>query len=219
MIRIPNSWFVAAAALGLLAVGCQAGGVGDPCVPEDEYQTEFSGYAVQEVNIESRSFQCTTRVCLVNHFQGRVTCPYGQSAPPVDAKGVYSGGQGKDPKLCRIPGTDGSDPKDVITVAVKAQLAGPPDQGGRRADDTVYCSCRCDGPDPNARYCQCPSGYECTALVKDLGSGLGSTQLAGSYCVRNGTKYTEVASGGGIKCLAGSAKGDSAYCGNDGKNP
>jgi hypothetical protein len=65
--------------MSLVASGCEGAGVGDPCVPEDEYEAFFSGYALTEVNIESRSFQCETRVCLVNHFQGRVSCPYGQS--------------------------------------------------------------------------------------------------------------------------------------------
>lgn len=218
MILNSKYWFVAAAALGLFVIGCQSGGVGDPCIPEDEYHVDFGGYSVKEVNIESRSFQCTTRVCLVNHFQGRVSCPYGQDTPPVDQKGVFNGANGKDGKWCRIPGTDGSDRHDVVTVPVPAQLAGTPAQGGRRADDTVYCSCRCDGPDPNARYCQCPSGYQCTQLVQDLGSGLGSTQLAGSYCVRDGTKYT-AASSTGLPCQVGSTKGNPQYCGNNGQNP
>lgn len=213
MIGNPKYWFVATAALGLFMMGCQSGGVGDPCVPEDEYQTEFGGYSVKEVNIESRSFQCTTRVCLVNHFQGRVTCPYGQTSADI---AQYP--DAKNPHRCRIPGTDGSDKNDVIKAPVKAQLAGSAAQGGRRADDTVYCSCRCNGPDQNARYCQCPSGYECTKLVQDLGSGLGSTQLAGSYCVRNGTKYNpDVATG--PTCQFGDSKDSAQYCGNDGKNP
>jgi hypothetical protein len=66
-------------------------------------------------------------------------------------------------------------------VAVDAQYK------ARRADDAVYCSCRCDGPDKNARYCQCPSGYSCSRLVDNI--GLGQGQLAGSYCVRKGTAY------------------------------
>jgi hypothetical protein len=54
----------------------------------------------------------------------------------------------------------------------------------------VYCSCRCDGPDKNARYCKCPSGYSCTDLIKDLGITLaGRTQLAGSYCIKEGTAF------------------------------
>ncbi len=215
MILNPKYWFVATAALGLFMMGCQSGGVGDPCVPEDEYQTEFGGYSVKEVNIESKSFQCTTRVCLVNHFQGRVTCPYGQTAADIAKYGP------QDAHRCRIPGTDGSQKGDAIAVPVEGQLAGSPSSGGRRADDTVYCSCRCDGPDPNARYCQCPSGYQCTQLVQDLGSGLGSTQLAGSYCVRNGTKYSSVTtgSGSGPQCQFGTDKSSPQYCGNKGKNP
>ena len=67
-----------AASLSAFAGGCQSGGVGDPCTPEDEYQPEFSGFAPSEINVELRSFQCETRVCLVNHFRGRVSCPLGQ---------------------------------------------------------------------------------------------------------------------------------------------
>jgi hypothetical protein len=64
--------------LGTLPIACQSGGVGDPCTPEDEYKPDFTGFKVTEENIESRSFQCSTRICLVNHFQGRVSCPLGQ---------------------------------------------------------------------------------------------------------------------------------------------
>jgi hypothetical protein len=60
--------------------GCAPGGIGDPCIPDQEYDTCFAGFAQGEVNTESRSFQCQTRLCLVNHFQGRVSCPYGQTA-------------------------------------------------------------------------------------------------------------------------------------------
>jgi hypothetical protein len=68
-------------ALGVLPVACQGGGVGDPCTPEDEFNTQFPGFKLALENIESRSFQCATRICLVNHFQGRVSCPAGQAAP------------------------------------------------------------------------------------------------------------------------------------------
>lgn len=162
--------------LGVLSIGCESGGVGDPCTPEDEYQREFSGYAASEVNIESRSFQCETRLCLVNHFQGRVSCPYGQTKAELDKAGSI-----EESRFCHIPGT--SDDANRIAVEVKPQLV------KRKAADTVYCSCRCDGPDPNARYCECPSGYTCTELLKDI--GLGSKELAGSYCIKQGTEYNE----------------------------
>jgi hypothetical protein len=155
-----------ASALTFAALGCEPGGVGDPCVPEDEYRPGFSNYGLDEVNIESRSFQCETRLCLVNHFQGRVTCPYGQTAEEAKLASTP----------CKVPGT-----VNPITVAVSPQLQ------KRQDEKAVYCSCRCGGPDQNARYCQCPDGYGCRKLVDDLGLGRG--QLAGSYCVRNGTEY------------------------------
>ena len=168
-----KTWAAAAVtlALGVLSIGCQSGGIGDPCTPEDEYQQFFSGYEVTEVNIESKSFQCETRLCLVNHFQGRVSCPYGQ---PADQTGI------PEERLCHIPGT--SDAANRVMVAVNKQFT------GRRAADVVYCSCRCAGADSNARYCKCPTGFQCTPLLERI-DRLGSIELAGSYCIKNGTGY------------------------------
>jgi len=72
-------------AIGFFPASCQTGGIGDPCTPEDEYLGTFAGFKVTQENIESRSFQCESRICLVNHFQGRVSCPAGQ--PPKQACG------------------------------------------------------------------------------------------------------------------------------------
>lgn len=163
MIRkITGLSLLATALLGLFPLACQPGGVGDPCTPEDEYKLDFPGYNAKEVNVESKSFQCETRVCLANHFQGRVSCKYGQEANAGN---------------CTRPG----DKSQKITSAVDAQLK------NRQADKAVYCSCRCDGEDKNARYCKCPSGYACTNLVDAY--PFGGAQLAGSYCVRDGTGY------------------------------
>jgi hypothetical protein len=167
MIRKLSHTYLAWIPLAFFALACESGGVGEPCTPEDEYQADFSGFAVTEVNVESRSFQCETRVCLVNHFQGRVSCPYGQTAEQVAA------GTGS----CKIPGST-----DKITVPVEPQFV------ERKTSQTVYCSCRCDGDDPTARYCECPSGYGCVKLVDDIGKGGG--QLAGSYCIKDQTDFT-----------------------------
>jgi len=183
-----GSWSVALllglSALG--AMGCTPGGVGDPCIPEDEYQQTFSGFQQTEVNVESRSFQCATRICLVNHFQGRVSCKLGQDAPLDATTGMPTG---KEP-TCSIPGTKTApiaadkDHND-ITVKVPAQLV------ARQTDKAVYCSCRCNGPDKNARYCECPDGFECAKLVDDLKiPGSTGGNLAGSYCIRAGSAYT-----------------------------
>ena len=174
---------VMVASLGLASAACESGGVGDPCIPEDEYRTSFPGFSETETNVESRSFQCKTRVCLATGFRGRVTCPYGQPADPNNPSQAAPSSPGG--QRCLIPGApiDAVDPPGtgglVIDVPVNPQLV------KRGPNEGVYCSCRCDGPDPNARYCDCPSGFECRELIDDL--GLGSGQLAGSYCIREGT--------------------------------
>lgn len=70
-------------AIGFFPTSCQTGGIGDPCTPEDEYLGTFAGFKVTQENIESRSFQCESRICLVAHFQGRVSCPAGQPVKQV----------------------------------------------------------------------------------------------------------------------------------------
>lgn len=160
-------------AFASVLAGCTPGGVGDPCTPEDEYLPNFSGFSVEEVNVESRSFQCETRICLVNHFQGRVSCPYGNT------KSTTVMNQSQHPPDCVIPGDPDHTP---IDVAVDPQIK------PRQANNAVYCSCRCDGPDANARYCECPSGFSCTKLVEKFGFEKGG-QLAGSYCIREASDY------------------------------
>jgi hypothetical protein len=168
---------ISASLLAAALLGCQPGGVGDPCTPEDEYLATFSGFQLEEVNVESRSFQCETRICLVNHFQGRVSCPYGttSSEKNIGRTPVQT------PPQCVIPGSDVK-----VTATVDPQLI------ARRAADSVYCSCRCNGPDAGARYCECPSGFTCSKLVDDYSAdpniGKGG-QLAGSYCIRENTEY------------------------------
>jgi hypothetical protein len=155
----------------LLGVGCH-GGVGDPCTPEDEYNPYFSGFSAAEINIETRSLQCETRLCLVNHFQGRVTCPYGQTADMLSGAAQTSERQ-----YCHTPGSS-----ERVQMPVASQLT------ARRARDSVYCSCRCDGPNPGVSYCRCPSGFVCTELLTRIDE-LGSEELAGSYCVKSGTVF------------------------------
>ncbi len=213
--RFSNPWYFLAMAAGALALGCETGGVGDPCIPEDEYQTNFPGYSADEVNVESKSFQCETRVCLVNHFQGRVSCPYGQT--DATAKGIASGNiPATDPTGCRIPGTSGKDQADGISAKVNPQFV------RRQADKAVYCSCRCrnaaGNTDDGARYCDCPSGFTCEKLLDDL--GLGSSQLAGSYCVKDGTTYKKEEVEAGNECQINTLPDNKEfYCGGNGKNP
>lgn len=166
--------------LGLpLTVACEEGGVGDPCIPEDEFDPTFPGFSKDEINIESRSFQCRTRVCLVANFQGRVSCKYGQEA-----------GSNK----CKTP-----DLTQNVTPEVLPQLQ------SRRPEDAVYCSYRCKAPQPNAPVQECPEGFECREMLADV--GLGDAQLAGSYCVRNGTYVDDPGNIPDVPC-EGTACGD-----------
>lgn len=193
--------FVAITAVS--AQGCKASGVGDPCIPEKEFDKTFLGFDPGEVNVESKSFQCLTRLCLVNHFRGRVTCPYGQDKsgsqlPTVDgasggAFGVVDSFKqtagpclipgGTDPSTDQITGNPAVDPADQAQVH--------PQCVDREAVNTVYCSCRCanaDGKtDDGANYCTCPDGFQCSQLVAPV--GLGDVGLTGAYCIKKQTEY------------------------------
>jgi Cys-rich repeat protein len=57
---------VSACVLSVLSVGCQARGVGDPCIPETIPQEGFAN----EVFVETSSVQCRTRTCLNYRLPG-----------------------------------------------------------------------------------------------------------------------------------------------------
>lgn len=163
------SLLVGACALG----GCGAAdtgqsaprSLGKACLPVDELVASFSGYSTSDVNIDEVSSDCGTgAVCLVSHFQGRVSCPFGQTEE--EASMATSG--------CFLPHSD-----EKVTVAVAPQRI------QRQPDRAVYCSCRCAGPDAGADYCECARGFECLELVSDLGVGASESR---SYCVKKGAE-------------------------------
>lgn len=174
------------ALLLLVGPGCGSEGIGDPCVPEQEYDQNFLGFDRNEVNVESKSFQCRTRVCLVNHFQGRVSCPYGQG----------KGGEAPAGKNCTIPGTSTAiegakvpNTNDFVDTSKASEVK--PQCLDRTADKAVYCSCRCadlNGQRPGDQaFCDCPDGFACERLVTSIGQG--NEGLTGSYCVKKNTTY------------------------------
>jgi hypothetical protein len=154
------------------------GGMGDPCIPGDEFRQNFSGYGETEVNIESGSPSCSTGICLVAHFAGRTTCPYGQPGVTVDGVTSVDPSLGPDER-CYLPGAS-HEPANEITVPVAPQLV------ARSPEKSVYCSCRCDGPAGEGPFCACPSGFECAHLVDSYGTA-GGAQFTGSYCIKAGT--------------------------------
>ena len=164
--------------------GSVTSSVGAGCIPSQETQPNFNGLLVSETTIDPGNPGCLGEkgaVCVAVGFQGRVSCPYGQSqddlALPDD-----------DPRRCRVPDSTGMPTAAAVTVTVRPQLV------DRQAKDVVFCSCRCAGPDPVASYCQCPTGATCTELVPSLGLSPGSP-VEGSYCVPAGIERQGDASG------------------------
>jgi hypothetical protein len=134
--------------------------VGSPCVPAVETDPAFTGLVAQEVTVEPGA---GAAVCLANHFQGRVTCPYGQSADG----GAPSG------KGCETPAGK------AVTGLVEPQCADRP------PTTFVTWSCRCANTagqtNDGAEYCDCPMGTTCAQTVSSLGTA--SDPTSGAYCV------------------------------------
>ncbi|MCA9645275.1 MAG: hypothetical protein KC492_31505 [Myxococcales bacterium] len=120
--------------------------VGEACTPSVESDPQVS--FIDELSVlDVGSPQCESGLCLAYEFQGRTDCPYGTLEGDCSGQGGPS-----------------------ATGAVTAQRI------GRRAQEGVTCSCRCDGPNP----CACPSGMVCESLFGGLGE---ASAARGSYCV------------------------------------
>jgi hypothetical protein len=148
--------------------------LGEPCLPSVERDPSFPGFTLGTVSVEMQAPGCASEVCLVHNFQGRVSCPYGQTEE-----------QALETPACFVPGTD---------VAVQTDVA--PQLVARSAEQASVCSCRCDGPDPALSYCECPESMECAPLVPDFGLGAGLD--GGSYCVPRGSLISETGQGGPV---------------------
>jgi hypothetical protein len=116
--------------------------LGAPCLPETERDPEYNGFSTSEVSVTAPTPGCQSGICLVNHMQGRVSCPYGQSTEQAQMSSA-----------CLIPGS-----QDPVTVAVDSQRM------ERRAENTATCSKACAGPD------DCPTGMECARVIHSAGT-------------------------------------------------
>jgi hypothetical protein len=126
--------------------------------------------------LELESPSCGGMPCVIDHFQGLTSCPYGQTADGGPPPGADAG--------CLVPGTstpvqpDPPLPSDAVL----------PWCANRLASATVTCSCRCANAagatdDDAGPYCTCPSGYSCAPLVS------AGFPTSGSYCIKTGTEF------------------------------
>lgn len=168
---------------------CESGGVGDPCIPEDEYRENFAGFKLSEENIESRSFQCKTRVCLVNHFQGRVSCPQGQQAP-VNCVG--------NPDICQ--GEEKCVDAGAIVIDCNPTPCSDPDADALDCNQPDGTNVACGGRvcDEDGRFCHCqtgdcPENYQCenNQCVTRVCS-LGDPESDSAHCYVPGTSIPVV---------------------------
>lgn len=139
--------------------------LGETCVVASEYDPTFAGFWVGNVSTETQSAACESGVCLVNHLQGRASCPYGQTAD-----------EAANAPACFVPGS-----LAPVTAAVPPQLL------ARREATASICSCRCDGAG-DGPFCACPESMECVPLFGDIGLE-GQVDVAGSYCVPKDTQF------------------------------
>jgi hypothetical protein len=135
--------------------------LGEVCFDES-LASHFYTHGVEEITITTHTQVCSSGICVANHFQGLVGCPYGQAAGAGD---------------CLIPGTN-----QAVSGEVKPQLV------ARQEALASICSCQCEGPGPGP-YCTCPESMQCEYLVDDLGFGGASSTYSGSYCIPKNTAY------------------------------
>ena len=199
------------------STGCQASGVGDPCVPDNEYDQITDptatppSFTINEASAESGSYQCQTRVCLVNHFQGRVSCPFGQSGTG-QASAAAAG------LACAT--LDPTDPNycgPCVVPGSKAQVPGlvPAQCLDRTAAEAVYCSCRCsdeNGGTTGGNFCSCPDGFQCSSPDLIARFGNGDKGLAGGFCIKTNTAYQPGASPCTLTSGTCDPSKDSAVC-------
>jgi hypothetical protein len=145
--------------------------LGASCVPEQEHDVLYRGATIQEIGIVPDAPGCSGGTCVIDHFNGLTSCPYGQSADG----GVPPGAPGP----CMLPGTS-----TPVEGTVEAWCSNRP------PSEVVTCSCRCadldGGTDDSGTFCACPDAYTCTQLVSSLGAAA-DPSLGGAYCIKAGT--------------------------------
>lgn len=173
--------------------------IGSPCVPYEETIAEFSGNGLG-MSMYLDAVACGGDICLSYYFQGRVTCPYGQTDQDIASLPATA------PARCRLPDASGGMTQQPVTVSVSPQLV------ARRSETSVYCSCACSGTDSSQEYCTCPANMRCEPL-----SIPNPKRTTTGICVRLDSLYDASATS---QTTCGKTGTDPATdCGNGRQNP
>ncbi|MCC6525527.1 MAG: hypothetical protein IT373_22950 [Polyangiaceae bacterium] len=123
-----------------------SGGVGEACTPAEEQRGDFAGYSITEV-VDAQSPDCASGFCLVNHFQGRVSCPRGQAA----ATRCTTDAECTPPDTCTVANefAPPCDPAQTVAGQNPACSSGMCDEAGG------YCACGAPSD------CPLVGGYTC----------------------------------------------------------
>ena len=154
-----KTWAAAAFmfALGVFSAGCQSGGVGDPCTPRTSTRSTFPGIRVRGEHREPV-------VSVRNPALSGEPLP-GTSVLPLRA----------DDATIKAPQRPRRDQTSPSSATSRDERFREPRSGrgqqqyiGATADNAVYCSCRCNGADANARYCKCPIGLSVQPAARQV---------------------------------------------------
>ena len=227
--RTPPGPIVLAIALGLLlaiaalASACKGvvvqtiepippptvGQIGDPCTPTGERHAGWPGATgVSSVAVEDGFDSCNSGICIMNHFQGRVSCPLGQATPPSCA-GPDDTSCGAGSSCVAIENHHG--PYCDPTVAD----GGAPQCGsGLCNPNRNTCACTKDSECTGASVCDVVA-HECTLYVCLKAGGCQSAEAtdaenAGKICCAEGTN-DPVSEGVCGQCSARPAE-QTVYC-------
>lgn len=188
------------------------GAVGEACLVSGENNPLFSSHQIFEDTLETGAFeQCESGICMMNHFQGRVSCPLGQAAPAA----------------CSGPSDASCGAGAACVAAVTIPIYCDPDAPAVEAQ----CPGVGDVCNPQRRSCECtddahcPTGTACDLVAKECkqyvchqagncqSAGAGEGENAGKSCCVPGTDTPVVGPVCG-QCAEGSKRDaeDSAYC-------
>lgn len=132
--------------------------VGSECTPRSESAAQFSGFKITEDTLELNAPECGGGHCMINHFQGRVSCPLGQPAP-TDGAGEHGcvpepAGDGEWGRGSCVTGFT------CRPVASTSAVCDPAE--GEEAD--IFCANVGQGPCNEGGYCECATDTDCPSF-------------------------------------------------------